>query len=447
MTLSGANAVRHPLSNEGRLPNATLVAIVATELVALGSLTVPLMLGLAMAVNRIDTRLDPEGALAVVTASGAVAALVANPVFGYWCDRVRNRSGGRAAFLLGGVLAGCAAVALLLAADTLLMLTAAWMLAQASFNATFAALYGLIADLVPEPDRARVSGWFGGAAVGSVVVGMGLVAVLPKELPVVLLIMPTLAVPVTLAAYWHLRKAAAGVGVSPPTTMERMGRAELLRTLRATPQYWLVWLQRLLVQSGYGMVTIFGLFYLMRRADLAEEEAATWVAASSAVAAVVSIGCSIWAGSRAGRRGAYRGYLLLSVGLIAVALVIKAAGVDPLAYLVAAVLVGAGIGCYYAIDLALVLRTVPRQSAGLLLGFFNIARTLPQSLVPAAAPLLIAIGDGDPIGDSEQNYTALYVVGFLVVLASLIPLRWMTVLRRPSDARPEPGPAGSEVSA
>lgn len=410
-----------------RLPTRTLVAIVATELVSLGSLTVPLMLGLALAVRRVDTGLEPEAALSIVAALGAVAALVANPVFGAWCDRTRHRGAGRAAFLLGGTVAGVAAIALLLVADSVLELTLVWMLAQASFNATFAALYGLMADLVPEEDRARVSGWFGAAAVGSVVVGMGLVAVLPKELPVVLLTMPTLAVPVVAWSFGHLSRLPRPPS---PTAPVASGWRERVTGMRGMPQYWLVWVQRLLVQTAYGVVTIYGLFYLMRRADLAESEAATWVSIVSAAAAGLSALASVVFGSLAGQRGSYGRFIALSVGLIGVALVVKGLGQSATAYTLAAVLVGVGIGCYYAVDLALVLRTVPAARAGLFLGFFNVARTLPQSLVPAVAPALLALGSGDLVGDSDQNYAALYAAGLVVVAMSLVPLRWMTSLRR-----------------
>ena len=72
-------------------------------------------------------------------------------------------------------------------------------------------------------------------------------------------------------------------------------------------------------------------------------------------------------------------------------------------------------------------------AAGQLLGLFNAARTLPQSLAPALAPALLAIGDGDLVGDGSQNYTVLFGAGLVVALVALLPLRGMTVLRRRVD--------------
>lgn len=413
-----------------RASRATVASIVVVEFFALGSLAVPLMLGLAMAVNRIETTWEPEAALSLIAALGAASALVANPVFGAWCDRRRHRGAGRAGFMLGGVVAGVAAVALLLAADSIPELTAVWMLAQASFNATFAALYGMIADLVHETDRGRVSGLFGAAAVGSVVVGMGLVAVLPKVLPAVLLPMPILALPITLLAYRHLRRLPRS-----PAAEAKLSWWQQVGALRGNRQYWLVWWQRVLVQATYGVVTGYGLYFLIRRVGLAEESAATWVSVTAALSAAASSAAAILFGRWAGRRGSYGPFIVASLMLIGVALGLKAVGTTATAYAAATVLVGIGIGCYYAVDLALVLRTVPASRAGLFLGFFNIARTLPQSLVPAVAPLLLMLGDGDLVGDGSQNYFAFYAFGFLLLLLSAAPLRRMAVLRRSEELR------------
>lgn len=421
-----------------RLARRTVTAIAAVEVVALGSLAVPLLLGLAMKVNRIETTWRMESALSVITAFGALAALVANPVLGSWCDRRRHRGSGRADFVLGGVLTGVGAVALLLVADSLLTLTLVWMLAQFCFNACFAALYGYIADLVPEPDRARVAGIFGAAAVASVVCGMGLIALLPKTMPVVLLTMPALAIPVTIVAFVHLRGLPRPAQPSDRATDSWAAR---FGSLRGQTQYWRVWWQRLGVQLTYGVVSAYGLFFLIRRVQLDEEQAATWVSGISATSAVVSAVMAVVLGRWASRRGSYGPFILASMLLIGGALVLKAVGTSVAAYAAATLLVSIGIGSYYAVDLALVLRTVPASRAGFFLGFFNIARTLPQSLVPALAPWLLLLGDGDLIGEGKQNYFALYASGLVLLVLSLLPLRGMSVLRRTPDVE---GPASED---
>lgn len=322
-------------------------------------------------------------------------------------------------------------------------LVTAWCLAQMAYNATFAGLYGMIADHVPEPDRARVSGWFGAAAVASVVFSMGAATFLPKDLVIIMLPMPLLALPVTIAAYLHLRQLPR-----PSQREPGQGLHGLLVTLTSSSQYWWVWLQRLLVQLAYGIVAAYGLYFLMRRADMSEDSAATWVAATAAIAATASALTSVAVGRISGRRGSYGIYIVVSVGLIIAALFVKALGTSLTAFVAASLLVGVGIGCYYAVDLALVLRTVPASRAGQFLGFFNIARTLPQSLAPAIAPLILAIGNGDVVGDSSQNYFALYIIGVVVALLAIVPLQYMTVLKRVPAERDDllPGNGGGAQS-
>jgi len=394
------------------------------ELVSLGSLTVPLLLALALAVRHLDLDMVDEKALAIVTASGAISAMIAAPVLGAMSDRTRHRGGGRAAWMLGGVVGGVLALFWLTRASSLAELTAAWCLAQFAYNSTFAALYGLIGDHTDERDRSHVSGLFGAAAVGSVVVAMGCAAVLPKNVTALVLPFPSIAVVVALGAFFVLRRFAD----APVSTTTSVRAA-----LRGQHQFWLIWVQRLLGQLAYCVVTSFGLYFLIRRVDLGEERAATWVAGTTAVAGLLSAVASIVAG-RIARRRSYVPFIVVAMTALAAGSLVKAFGDDLQAYVVATMLVAAAIGCYYAVDLALVLRSVPSGSAGRFLGVFNIARTLPQSLAPAVAPLILAWGDGDPIGDSSQNYFALYVVGALVAVVALTTLPWTTSARHAVDS-------------
>ncbi len=416
-----------PPDPPARTSPGIVLAIVLTELVTLGALTVPVVLGLAVRVRSMDLDLSSEAALSIVLAPGALAAMIANIGFGRWSDRRRRRGQGRSVFVVAGVSTGAVAIGLVVAAPTLPALVAAWCLAQVAYNATFAVLYASMSDVVPELDRGRVSGWFGASAVGAVVVSTGLAALLPKDPVTLMLPMALIAIPV---AVWATRRLSRAEPVAAPAVVPRHRWWD---TPADAGQYWRVWAQRFLMQLAYAFAASYGLFYLMRRVGLTESSAATWVAATASIAAAVSALASVLAGRLAGRQGAYGPYVVGACLLLVAALVVKATGTSVGAYVAASLLLGVGIGCYYAVDLALVLRAVPSRAAGQLLGLFNAARTLPQSLAPALAPLVLLIGDGDLVGGSSQNYTALFGVGLVVALAALLPLRGMTVLRRRID--------------
>lgn len=396
-----------PVASPEQLSTGTLLAICLTEILALGSLIVPIMLGLQLKVANIETSMSPEGAVSLITAVGAASAMVSSVLFGWWSDRIRVRIGGRAPFIVGGTTAGLLCAPGFLVADSVLQLTVLWVAMQFVYNATFAGLYGLIADHVTEADRTRVSAWFSGSATGSAVVGLGLVTFLPKTTTVAFVLMPTVTVPAAVVAYLLIRKLQ-----TPPAAVAEHDRQRMWHAIVTSRQYWLVWLQRFLFQMSYCALMLFGLFFLIRRVGMEVESGATWVSASTAISSALGVLVAVGIGRLASRDGRYGSWLCSGVAIIGIALLVKAFGASTEAYLIAMLLSGIGIGCYGAVDLALVLRVVPASRAGQFMGLFNIARTLPQSLAPAMAPIFLAWGSGDLVGvDRSQNYFALYLAG------------------------------------
>jgi len=406
--------------------SSTIAVLVITEICALGSLVMPILVGLSVKVASFDLEMKPESALALVTAIGAAAAMAASPVFGRLSDRRRHEPGGRSPWLWAGSLTGAVAVGAVALAPDLTTLTIAWVLAQVCFNSTFAALYGLIADLVPEEHRALVSGWFGTAVVMSIAVSMGFVALAPDTGPWLFAPMPILAVLSSGYAAWFFRRAHAA---DDPARAPRLPWSAMF----SFGQFTWVFVQRLLVQLAYSIGVSFGFFFLIRRIGMDVEGATRWVSLVTVVTCLTSAAASVVVGRLAARTGSYGPWIVAAMVLLCAGLTVKGLGQSLAAYVAAGLIVAFGIGLYYAVDVALVLRTTPMQSAGQFLGVYNIARTLPQSLAPAIAPLLLAIGAGDVIGDGPQNYFALYLTGALLALVALIPLKTITVLRRADD--------------
>jgi MFS family permease len=63
------------------------------------------------------------------------------------------------------------------------------------------------------------------------------------------------------------------------------------------------------------------------------------------------------------------------------------------AFIIASAIMGLGYGCFSAVDMALVARILPnKDDAAKDFGLMNVANALPQSIVPAIAPLLLGIG-------------------------------------------------------
>jgi MFS family permease len=63
------------------------------------------------------------------------------------------------------------------------------------------------------------------------------------------------------------------------------------------------------------------------------------------------------------------------------------------AFIIAAIVTNIGSGCFMAVDTALVARVLPnKEDTAKDFGLMNVANCLPQSIVPAIAPLLLSIG-------------------------------------------------------
>jgi MFS family permease len=63
------------------------------------------------------------------------------------------------------------------------------------------------------------------------------------------------------------------------------------------------------------------------------------------------------------------------------------------AVMIAGVILGIGLGAFSSVEMALVTRILPnKEDAAKDFGLMNVANALPQSIVPAIAPLLLGIG-------------------------------------------------------
>lgn len=420
------------------MPRIAVFALL--NLVLLGSLTGPVVVGLPASIARIVPEADRAPALAGVLLAGAIAALVANPLFGFASDRTRSRFGRRRPWLLGGALAGLGSCALVVQADSVPMLTLGWVLAQTSYNAALAALAALLGERLEERQRAKASGIFAAAAFLGTLPPLAIAAVAPHRLDLVMLAMPAVALVVVCLCAATLRDSAATHPHSQSSARER-GRVPVLRS-RPSAAFWWVWLQRLLMHLAFSLVTAFGLYFVMARLAVDTERASSIISVTTLLGGAGIVVASLITGLVAGRRGRYGPYLAVAAVALAGASVLRAGVTGDATHLwLSALIGGLALGAFYAVDLALVLRTVPAGREGAYLGVFNVAETLPQTIAPSVAVLLLGLGAGDPLSASGDNYAALYLCAGVVALLAVLPMLGLRgVLSR---EHPEPSSAPS----
>ncbi|WP_430781114.1 MFS transporter [Actinoplanes sp. G11-F43] len=336
-----------------------------------------------------------EALLALVTAWGAAASMVANPLWGALSDRL----GSRRPIFVAGTVVGVAGLLTLSAADTTPIMVTGWILVQAGLNGPLAALAAMIGDRVPEQQRGTVGALFGVAQIVGVILGTAVAVAAGDE--TIGYIAVAVAVPALGATILIINRESAIVR-SPSSRLRWPGG-----------QFAWAWVIRFLLNLVNALVLVYLLYYLSDRVGV--DDAATWVLVLTVVNVLFAGICGFAGGmlsDRWERRKVFvaAGAIILAAGTTLMALVPTV----PVA-LMASMLIGIGWGAYIAVDMAVITQVLPDpETRATMLGVANIAGTLPQLLAPVlAAPIVTMLG----------GYRTLYLVtaGFALVALALLP--------------------------
>jgi MFS family permease len=337
-----------------------------------------------------------EAATGAVVAAGAAVALLVTPVAGALSDRT-VAAHGRRPFLVVGVLASCAALALLGLAGrggSLLLYALAYLHLQFWWNWAAGPYAGLIPDVVPARQQAMASGWMNALSILGVIVGNLLVAAFytPQRVAPILGIFIALSVTCLLATLLGVQEPAA---VSAPR--ERQGLAAFLSSFylspRGHPDFYLVLATRLLSNMGIWSVLAFLLFYFESILGMTEAAASRLLPALLGAGACLAIPASLAGGRMADRHGLVRVVQVTSWIMAGTTGCYVLIALHPAVALVVPVVIVFSIanGAYGAADWYLALKVLPSgQDAGKDLGIWHVCMVLPQIVAPATTGVLIS---------------------------------------------------------
>jgi MFS family permease len=352
-------------------------------------------------------------ALGVVTAIGALVAVLMGPLAGAASDATSSRFGRRRPWIAGGALLGCAGLALLSGQHGLVGVTLGWCVGQAGLNAMQAGLSAAVPDRVPVNQRGLVSGWVGLTQSLGVVVGVALVTELitgqvSGYLAVGVLVILT-ALPMAL------RHPDPRV---PDDRLPRFEARSLLAVfrfpVRQHPDFAWAWGTRFLVQLGNALGTLYLLYFLRDKVKYSNPDNGLLIlilvyTATTLLTVVVG-------GVLSDRSGRRKPAVVFSGYAMAAAALVLAVWETWTGAIVCAALLGLGYGVYLAVDQALITQVLPTaENRAKDLGIINIANSAPQVLGPAlAAPIVTYLG----------GYPSLYIsVAVVTVLGSVFVRR------------------------
>jgi len=368
--------------------------------------------------------LDPEGketSLGLISAIGALVAIVSNALTGALSDRTRSGLGRRRPWIIAGSAGGVVALAIVGFAPNLVVATLGWVLAQLTLNMVLAALQALLPDQVPLEQRARVSSVLGISQQVSPLLGIGIaygVQAAGGGIGLMFLI------PGIIGALM-LALLVARIRDVPHEQAGRFTFGEFVRGFRIDKgkgaDFGWAWFGRFFVILGFAVYTTYQVYFIGDRLKVTGPDVVlTQLYALLIFSAVLTVS-AIVSGRISDRTGRRKIFVFLAAAIVGVGLTLLALTSSLPMFFVAASVMGVGIGAFFAVDLALITDVLPdkEHKAAKDLGIFNIANSLPQSVAPAIAPLFLAIGGGG-------NYTALFIAGgvFAVIGALLIaPIR------------------------
>ncbi|WP_216591532.1 MFS transporter [Streptomyces brasiliscabiei] len=381
----------------------------------------PVVVTLALRVNQIVPEASRGAALGRVLSVGALLAMLANPVFGALSDRTTSRFGRRRPWLLGGMVTGLAGLLIVALGGSVLTLMLGWAVAQLGINATLAALTSCVPDLVPDRQRARVSGIVGMTLSLSLVAGAGLAQLFSGSLFLAFLV-PGL---IGLASVGFLsvvvkdRDRPARAGAFEPYSLKEFLRSFWVNP-RRHPDFMWNFVGRFLVFTGAACVTSYSVYFLMDRMGYDGTEVADRFFVGMLVMVAATVVGSIAGGQLSDRSGRRKPYVLGSSLGMAAGLALMATAHTFGTYLLAMVVFGFAEGLYLSVDMALAAAVLPDpQESAKDMGVLNIGNALPQSLVPIIAPGLLAIGG------TGANYSALFLFGALASIAGALAVQFV----------------------
>ncbi|MBB5986730.1 MFS transporter [Sphingobium lignivorans] len=380
------------------------------------ALLTPVVLTIALRVGEIATEAEKGQWLGIILATGAFVALLAAPVCGALSDRTRSRFGRRRPWLVGGLAVSAVGLTILGTAPNLLLLGLGWMICQAGFNAMQAACLPILPDVVPFRLQGRVAGMLGMTSTAATFAGSWITQF--TQTSTLLMFLAPFGVTVfgVLALVLILPDRASSAENGHRADLAAIPRA-LIKPFLDRDFSW-AFVSRFLIMMAWSFLLTYQLFFLTDQLSLERADATQVMVRSMAIIAVATISVSIVGGFISDWSGRRKPFVALAAVIEATGFLLVALAPSVPQFLVGVAVAGLGKGLYFAVDLALLAAILPnKEERAKDMGVFQIANSLPQSLAPALAPIILVLGSAD-----GENYAAVFIAGTLFALLGALAI-------------------------
>ncbi|PLR82184.1 MFS transporter [Bacillus canaveralius] len=367
-------------------------ALVVSNAAATIAIIPPIIILLTLKLTSIAPN-NVAGALAMVTGIGAFVAMIFNPVAGAIGDRTRFQFGRRRTWILAGAIFGGASLLGIGLVAEVWQITLLWALAQASFTFQLLANNALIAEQIVESRRGSISGIVGAVPGIAPLIGIALLNKMNAQ-PDLLkwAILAIIAVIGAVIAVILIREGRYLDSRKVKNETTKFNLWNIIPNPRKYPAFASAWVTRFLVFSCIP-ASLFNSVYLIERFRFSKAELTDKIMLTIVISTVLVFVFSLIGGMISDRLRRQKPFVIGAGILMGFSLILQGFAPSFPIFLVATVLMGIGSGTYFAVDLAILTRVLPNKGdAAKDLGIFNIANTLPQTIIPAIAPLILNVG-------------------------------------------------------
>ena len=408
-------------TTDGRASGAFIAAYWIAQCGNWLGLITPVTLTIAMRIAQIADPAYKMSQFGMILGIGALASIIATPVWGHISDRTTARIGRRKLWMIVGVAGGGAGLLLMSATSNIMLFGLGWVIAQIGFNANQAALNALLPDQVPEAQRGRVSGLLGLTIIVGVMVGTFLTQFTTGS-PYLLFMVPWLGTVLSLAVILPMFKDGPAAAMVEACGGVRQFLGSFSISPREHPDFYWVWISRFLVIMGMSYIQVYAVYLLSDRLHQPMSDVPRLMFINGSIGATITIAVSPLSGWLSDRIGRRKPFVIVAAIIGAIGLVTIGMAQTVLQFLIGSAIAGVGMCVYYAVDLALVAAVLPDpDNSAKDMVIFQIANTLPQSLAPLMAPAFLATG-----AMQGGNYPAVFIAASAFALlgaGAILPIR------------------------
>jgi MFS family permease len=380
------------------------------------AINLPASVTIALRVSQLAP-LSADTTYSLVAGVGTLTAVIANPLFGRLSDRTRSRFGRRRPWIVVGLVGTTVGALVIGVSSTVPLLVLGWVLMQAFVNACVAGVVAIVADRVPEEQQGLVGALSGATLSASLVVGIFFIRAFPDDILAQIGLPVAVAIVVVLALVAMYREDTPASGPREPFSLREFFGSFFVSP-RTAPNFTWVIVTMFLVSIGIGAVSTYTVYYLQYQLGVEGDDLTQALFLAYLVPGLLSVALAPlagWAGDRLGRRKPFMALAAVAIGA-GIAVMVAASGVEQFLVGIALVM-GVGAGLMYGTYIALAVAAMDdRGNEARNLGVINIAITLPYSVVPLLAPVVLSLGGG-------SNYPLLFALCGAVTLLGVVPLR------------------------